>query len=187
MTFRFPIPRDERIVLALGTVVGLLVPAMIVFTLREVAGTMELSFGELLELSSNMRTYIALLGLISAVAAYALSAYAAMKSGETMTITPESVRYVRPGVPIFGVFARDVALDPARIDRILVKKGRVGTNSRVEVECGVGHDAVRVNLEHAIGPGLERPIRRQESIDAWLSHPLVEALAGVCRVEPRVP
>ena len=186
MTYRFPIPRDERVVMAIGVAVGVLVPVMVVYILVEVATSMQMSAAELLGHSPRLAIYLALLGLVTACAGYVLAAYAGVKRGERLEISAEELRYARPGVPVFGLFACDVVLAPGEVDRIVVRKARAGANTRMEVECGVGRASFRVNLEHAVGPTLGEPIRRQAHREDWLKHPLVTSLAEACSVSPHL-
>lgn len=158
-----------------------LVPAIVVIVfalLKKIAAENSYTLGGLFGLSTALRASLFGMFLLLTGGAYALWSFTRVKGGAVLEIDDERISFRRPGAPLTGWFARDVKLDPRRVDRLEVSKQRHATLERVELAVESGHNRIVVNLGHASGPDQKATSRLLER-EVWLQQPLVRALEEV--------
>ncbi len=184
-TFRFPIPREEQLLILAAAVVAPVILAVLAAMLVNLAAVNGMTLVELLNSSRGARAAIAGMLLVYIVAIFGAVAFARVKNGAELTIG-ETIRFFRPGAPLTGLFARDVELELARVDRFSIARVRRGAVDRVEVALGAGHDEILLNLGHAVegeeGAASSAILPRDE----WRTRPLVLALQEALDMEPTV-
>lgn len=185
--FRFPIPREERIVMLSAALAGPGLVLVLVLLLGNLADANDLSVRQLFDQSLSLRASFAAMVLVYAAGVLAMWGFFVVKDGARVTLSDEVVRFSRPGAPITGWFAREVSIPTDAIDRLVIDKVRRGANDRLELVVGGGRDEFVVNLAHAVSEDGERTSGRDmPPREAWTGLPLVVALAEVSGVEPRL-
>ncbi len=174
-TYRFPIPREEQILMLVAAIVAPVMIVLLMFVLRSLAATSTLTLGGLFRMSTTLRASVFGMFILTGVGAYAMASFTRIKSGAELSIHDGEIRFVRPGALWTNWYARDVRIAKDRIDRIEVSRQRRITLERIELAIEAGRDTIVVNLGHAAGPeqnSSTKLIDREE----WLSQPLVTAI-----------
>ena len=186
-TFKFPVPREERIVLLTAALATPGLVATLVVMLANIAASGDVSLLELFDQSRALRASFAGMLLIYVSALYGLWAFSRVKDGSRLEVG-DTIRFSRPGAPLTGWFARDVSFPAERVDRLQVDRVRRGTVERVEVLVGAGREEIAVNLEHCVAADVDAPPRRRGPLPRaeWAEQPLVTALAEATGVSPQV-
>lgn len=176
-TYRFPIPRTERVLLLVGAILGFVVPAGVFLMIRGLAESMDLSVGDVFARSTAVRASYGAMWIAYACSLYGLLAFHRIKEGTRLEVADESVRFHRPGAPLTGWGAVDVTIHASDVDRVLVQDVQRGTVKRIELEVGAGRTQIRANLAHATS-GADAELSSVDSKSAWLEHPLVKDVSS---------
>lgn len=175
-TFRFPIPRDERMVMLVAALIGPGVVAVVLMLLADLAASNDRTLGQMFEASQGLRAAFAAMLLVYLFGLFAMWSFFVVKNGATLEVG-DLVRYRCPGVPLLGWLQRDVTLDAESLDRISVGRVRRGVVERIELVIGAGREEIAVNLGHAIEPSEPSSRQRPDAPRSeWAELPLVAAL-----------
>lgn len=177
-TYRFPIPREEQILMLVAAIVSPLMIILLMLMLRNVAATSALSLGGLFRMSTTLRAAVFGMFVLTGIGIYAMASFTRIKGGASLTIGADEIRFVRPGALWTGWFARDVRIVPDKVDRVEVSRQRRITLERIELAIESGHDTIVVNLGHADGPEQTVSSKLIER-ESWLDQPIVKVLEDV--------
>lgn len=159
-------------------VAAIMAPAIVVTVfvlLRNVALENSYTMGALFGLSTALRASLFGLVVLFFGGGYSLWSFTRVKDGAVLELEDGAIRFRRPGAPITGWFARDVSIDPKRVDRVEVSKQRHITLERVELAVEAGRERIVVNLGHATGPD-QKATSQLLDREVWLEQPLVRAV-----------
>jgi hypothetical protein len=181
MTYCFPIPRVERIVLLVGALLGAALPSALLLSMGPLAAQSGMTVLELAGSTFALRAALGSMVVLYLAGVYALLTFHRVKEGMRLHIDEDAIRFTQPGWPLLGVGARDVRLERGSVDRVRVERVQRGTVQRVELEVGAGRAYVRVNLAHAHrlaadGARAAEPLGGSRS--AWATHPLAVAVSA---------
>ena len=181
-TYRFPIPREERILILSAAIIvpGILV--VVLGLLRTLALENGYTLGGLFRMSTALRASFFGMCVVLAGGTYGLWSFNRVKEGAVLELSDEGITFRRPGAPWTGWFAADTRIDPARVDRVEVSRERRVTLERIELMVESGRDRIVVNLGHASGPEHEPSTKLLER-DKWLEQPIVRVLEELTGTE----
>ena len=180
MTYCFPIPRVERIVLLVGALLGAALPVALLFVMQPLAAQSGMTLPELERSTTALRAAFGGMLLLYFGGLYALVTFHRVKEGMRLQIEDDAVRLSQPGWPLLGIGARDLTLRRGEVDRVRVERVQRGTVQRVELEVGAGREHIRVNLAHAhrldVQAGaVPEPLGAGRA--SWPEHPLAACVA----------
>jgi hypothetical protein len=181
MTYCFPIPRVERIVLLVGALLGAALPVALLFVMQPLAAQSGMTLPELARSTTALRAAFGGMLLLYFGGLYALVTFHRVKEGMRLQIEDDAVRFSQPGWPLLGIGARELTLRRGEVDRVRVERVQRGTVQRVELEVGAGREHIRVNLAHAHridgqGGAVAEPLGAVRA--SWPEHPLAACVAS---------
>ncbi len=166
--FYFPWTRAERVAGVLAVVAVAVLQAGLTWRLVRLAHAANLTFPELLNAAPEVRVPYALSWFAAFVVFYAVWAGAATRSRTVLEVGEAGLRFVRPGLPVLGLGAREVRLEPGAVVRLLLEDH--GGRARFWIEA----DRLRlgVPLEAGVAEGSGAAV----FLGDWERHPLVRSV-----------
>ncbi|AEB11524.1 hypothetical protein [Marinithermus hydrothermalis] len=169
--FSFPWTRVERGAGVLAVVAVGVLQGGLTWRLVRLAHAANLTFPELLNTVPEVRVPYALSWFAAFAVVYAVWAGAATRSRTVLEVGEAGLRFVRPGLPVLGLGAREVRLEPGAVTRLVLED--YGMRARFWLEA----EGVRfaVPLEAGVAEGGSEGTRGGRD---WERHPLVQLVVA---------